>query len=136
MAAVQLAAAQIENAMAAVESLPAEKRGRIVSAFGLKCAGDPGAGPRALRAHGGPAGKVLVSIFYEDFRDDFTLSRECPAIAFTSQTEETAMAAVPDLYAAGLFVAAADVWKGASTKARKRICAEFGIDLQTFIRKE
>ena len=134
-AAGQLAAAQIENAMAAVESMAPEKRSRIVSAYGLASAGDPGAGPRALRAHAGPAGKVLVSIFYEDLRDDFILSRECAAIAFVSQTENVAMAAAPEIYAADLFSAAADAWKGISTKARKRLCAEFGIDMQTFLRK-
>ena len=134
-AAGQLAAAQIENAVAAVESMTPEKRSRIVSAYGLKLAGDPGASSRALRAHAGPTGKVLVSIFYEDLRDDFILSRECAAISFISQNEQTAMSVVPDLYAASLFSAAAEVWKNANMKTRKRLCNEYGIDMQRFLRK-
>ena len=132
----QLAAAQIENALAAVESIPQEKRSRIVSAYGLKYAGDLGAGPRALRAYAVPEGKVLVSIFYEDLRDDFTLSRECAALAFISETEKMALAVAPELYAAAMFSAAAEVWKGETTKARKKLCVEFGIDMQTFLRKQ
>lgn len=135
-AAAQLAAAQIENALAAVESMPPEKRARIVSAFGLKNAGSPGAGPRALRAHVGPAGKILVSIFYEDLRDDFLLSQLRPAISFCSQSENVAVSAVPELYAADLFLAAAAVLKGIGTKERKHICADFGIDMQTFLREK
>lgn len=135
VAAGQLAAAQIENALAAVESMTPEKRSRIVSAYGLNSAGDPGSGLRSLRAHAGPEGTALVSIFYEDLRDDFILSRDCAAISFISQTEETAMASVPEIYAASLFSAAGEVWKGASKKERKRLCAEYGIDMQTFLRK-
>lgn len=128
--AEQLAAAQIETALAAVEVLPADDRSRIVRAYGLTAAG---AGPRAVRPYEGPAGEICVSVFYEDLRDDFILSKRSPAISIITQRQTVCLADDPAMYAAGNFDAAARGLRAMSKKARQRLGAEYGIDMRAFL---
>ena len=128
--AEQLAAAQIENALAAVEILPADDRNRITAAYGLTVANS---GPRALRPCGGPAGEICVSVFYGDYQDDFILSKRSPALSIITQQQTVCLADDPAMYAAAYFDAAARGLRTMPQKVRQRLGVEYGIDMRTFL---
>lgn len=130
-AAEQLAAVQIENAIAAIECIPQHKQKRIISAYGIGKTGK-----RALRPHNGPTGKILVSVFYEDYQDDFILSRKCPSMAIVTKSENVALSLAPELYAADLLLSAAETLKGTSKRAQNALCVDFGIDPIKFFEKK
>lgn len=126
----QLAAAQIETALAAVEVLPADDRDRIAAAYGLTATIT---GPRSMRPCGGPAGEVGVSVFYEDLRDDYILSKKTPALTIITQRQAVCLADDPAEYAAGLFDAAARRLRAMPKSTRQRLGVEYGIDMRTFL---
>ncbi len=136
VAAVQTAAAMIENGIAAVECMKPAAMAKIMAAYGLRPADRPDAGPRAARQGAAPAGRIRVSIFYKDVREDYTLSRKCPALTYVSSEETIVLAGAPLLYAASLFNAAADVWKDEPQERARKVCEDFGIDLQTFSKEK
>lgn len=136
--AEQLAAAQLESALAATEAAAAPYRDSLRLQFGLVEFGQPAAGPRALRpARSGPEGSLSVCVRYADgARELFSLSPECPALYLDPEKKTYALALSPVLWAADLFLSAAETWKSCSKKTRKRLCFEYGIDMQQFLKRE
>lgn len=128
--AEQLAAAQIETALAAAEVLPADDRDRIAADYGLMATSS---GPRSMRPCGGPAGEICVSVFYEELRDDFTLSKKSPALSIITQQQTVCLADDPAMYATAYFDAAARGLRAMPKKARQRLGVEYGIDMRTFL---
>ena len=136
--AEQMAAAQLESGLAALEAAAPEYRDLLQLQFGLTELGQEGAGPRSLR----PAARMLsgtVSVkfrFADGTREEYTLSPECPALCLDTEQHTIGLALSPAVWAASVFFAVAETWKGCSKKTRKRLCTEYGIDMQTFIKRE
>ena len=135
--AEQLAAAQLESGLAAVEAAAPEYRESLRLQFGLSELGQAGAGSRALRpAARTLSGSLAVKIRFADgSREEYTLSRECPALCLDPERHTIGLALSPVVWAASVFFAAAETWKGCSKKKRKSLCAEYGIDMQQFLKR-
>lgn len=137
--AEQLAAAQLESALSAVEALAPDLRESLRRQFGLAELGQPGAGSRALRPTDFPPVLPLsVKVRYAGgAKEEYTLSADCPALFLdvTDAGSSVALAGTPAAWAVDLFRSAAQTWEYCSRKKRKRLCAEFGIDMSQFLRR-
>lgn len=136
--AEQLAAAQLESGLAAVEAADPRYRDALRLQFGFAELGQDGAGPRALRpTDRAPVLPVSVKVRFADGnREEFTLSDKCPALCLDPTENTVALALSPAIWAADLFFAVAETWTRCNKKTRKRLCAEYGINMQQFLKRE
>ena len=134
----QLAAAQLDSGLAALEAADPRYRDALRLQFGLAELGQDGAGPRALRpAYRAPVLPVSVKVRFADGnREEFTLSDKCPALCLDPTENTVALALSPAIWAADLFFAVAETWTRCNKKTRKRLCAEYGINMQQFLKRE